>query len=348
MPNATLLSPQDTLHLLDTVIGQAQEAIIIADAQETIRCINAAGAQSLGLSARAAVGKKLADVASSVPDALRQLMVQVQLDGVTRHAQVAWPDGSTFHATLVSAPGLGTLTVLHNAARFKQRDWMELVAAVSHDLKSPLSVLGGYAHVLAESPELTPQSREYVRAVLENADRMRDLIESLLDLAQVEVGLGGDIEPCDLLNLMSNVHEMLDRQAQDKQQTLIFELAPVSQVLGNPMRLTQVVYNLVGNAIKYTPPGGKITVKTEEHAEEIRFTVTDNGPGIAPAAQARLFQRFYRVAGAASGPEGTGLGLAIVKSIVESYGGRVWVESQMGEGSTFGFALPIKPGNPAR
>ena len=332
MSNATLLL-QDTLQLLGVIIRDAPDAIVVADAQGTIRCINAAGAQSLGLSAGEAVGARL-------PEALCGTLAQLQREGATR-CQVEWPDGNTFQATLVPTPGRGALIVFHNAARFKPRDWIELVAVVSHDLKSPLAVLTGYAHVLAESPELAPHSRDHVRAIIENADRMRDLIESLLDLAQVEAGLGGEAEPCDLVRLVGSVQEMLERQAQDRQQTLTFNLLPLPNVVGNPVRLTQVVCNLVGNAIKYTPPGGSVQVVAEQRDREVCFCVRDNGPGIPPAAQAKLFQRFYRVGGAKGGAEGTGLGLAIVKSIVESYGGRVWVESQAGQGSTFGVALPV-------
>jgi signal transduction histidine kinase len=333
MPNATLFS-QDTLLLSNVIIRDAQDAFVVADAQGTICSINAAGAQSLGLSVGEAVGVEL-------PEALRGTLAQLQSEGATR-SPVEWPDGNTFQATLVPTPGRGALIVFHNAARFKQRDWIELVAVVSHDLKSPLAVLTGYAHVLAESPELSPLSRGHVRAVIENAERMRDLIESLLDLAQVEAGLGGEVESCDLVRLIGSVQEMLERQAQDKQQTLTFNLLPLSNVVGNPVRLTQVVCNLVGNAIKYTPPGGSVQVAAEQRDREVCFYVRDNGPGIPPDAQAKLFQRFYRVGGAKGGAEGTGLGLAIVKSIVESYGGRVWVESQAGQGSTFGAALPVE------
>lgn len=341
MSNVSLQEMQVLQAIMQTIIGNVQDAVVVADTQGMICCVNVAGAQSLGLSVGQAMGKSLADVAGGASESLRELVTQAQL-GVARHAQVAWPDGSAFQATLVPTPGMGTLMVLYNAARFRQRDWIELVAVVSHDLKSPLAVLTGYVYVLAESPELAPHSREYVRAIIENAERMRDLIESLLDLAQVEGGMGGEVGTCDLIKLIGSVQEMLERQAQDKQQTLTFNLAPLPTVMGNPVRLTQVVCNLVGNAVKYTPPGGSIRIVTEQRPGEMRFYVQDSGPGIPPAAQAKLFQRFYRVGGSANGKEGTGLGLAIVKSIVESYGGHVWVESQAGQGSTFGFTLPVK------
>jgi len=335
MSNATV--SQDTLQLLKVIIRDAQDAIIVADAQGAIRCINAAGAQSLGLSVEGAIGAKL-------PDALRGTIAQLQRDGAAR-CEVEWPDGDTFQATLVPTPG--PLMIFHHAARFRQRDWIELVAVVSHDLKAPLAVLGGYARVLEESPELAPHSREHARAIIENADRMRDLIESLLDLAQVEAGTGGQVKPCDLVALIGNAREMLERLAQEKQQALIFDLSLLPDVMGNPVRLTQVVCNLVGNAIKYTPPGGSVRVTAEQRDGQVCFCVQDNGPGIPPAAQPQLFQRFYRVGGAENGKEGTGLGLAIVKSIVESYGGRVWVSSQAGQGSAFGFALPMAGAAPS-
>ena len=113
-------------------------------------------------------------------------------------------------------------------------------------------------------------------------------------------------------------------------------------VLGDSLRLSQVVSNYVSNAVKYTPVGGQITVQVEQTGHDAKLRVLDTGPGISPAAQSQLFQKFYRVPEVyiATGVSGTGLGLSIVKAIVESYGGRVWVKSKVGQGSTFGCALP--------
>lgn len=346
MSNDPRLTLQDALQLLDAVVGDAQDAIVIADAVGVVHSLSAAGALSLGLAHSAAVGKNLADVAPAVLDGLQGTMALVRLDGMTRRAPVEWPDGNTFQATVVPAPGLGPLMVFHNASELKPRDWMDLVTVVSHDLKAPLSVLYGYAHMLNDTPELSARSHALVSALIENVDRMHDLIQSLLDLAQIEAGMGGEAEPCDLVKLINNAREMLERQAQDKRQALTFELAPVSPVMTNPVRLTQVIYNLVGNAIKYTPSGGRIRVATEQSADQVRLVVKDNGPGIPLSVQPRLYEKFYRGEEATGNTDGTGLGLAIVKSIVESYGGSVWVESQPGEGSTFGCALPVPPDDP--
>jgi signal transduction histidine kinase len=348
MSNDPRLTLGDALQLLDAIVGDAQDAIVIADAEGCVHSLSAAGALSLGLARSAAAGKNLADVAPGVLDGLQGTMALVRLDGMTRRAEVEWPDGNTFQATIVPAPGPGPLMVFHDASELKPRDWTDLVTVVSHDLKAPLSVLYGYAHMLNDAPELSPRSHALVHAIIENVNRMHDLIQSLLDLAQIEAGMGGEAEPCDLVKLVNNAREMLERQAQDKRQTLTFELAPVSPVVANPVRLTQVIYNLVGNAIKYTPSGGCIKVTTEQPADQVRLVVKDNGPGIPLSVQPRLFERFYRGEGGNGNTDGTGLGLAIVKSIVESYGGSVWVASQPGQGSTFGCALPVPPGDAVR
>ena len=109
---------------------------------------------------------------------------------------------------------------------------------------------------------------------------------------------------------------------------------------GDAQRLYQVVSNLVSNAIKYTQPGGEVAVNLKIKDDQVRLDVRDTGPGISPEAQARIFERFYRAPSVAADDRGTGLGLAIVKSIVEQHGGRVWVTSAIGQGSTFSLALP--------
>jgi signal transduction histidine kinase len=132
--------------------------------------------------------------------------------------------------------------------------------------------------------------------------------------------------------------------AQQRQQQLTYDDPGVPlYVRGDAQRLYQVVSNLVSNAIKYTQPGGLVTVAMRASGEQVRLEVHDNGPGIAPEAQARIFERFYRAPAVAADDSGTGLGLAIVKSIVEQHGGRVWVTSVPGQGSTFVVSLPSWP-----
>ncbi len=117
----------------------------------------------------------------------------------------------------------------------------------------------------------------------------------------------------------------------------------IPPIRGNPIRLRQMLDNLIGNAIKYTPEGGDITVEMEVQGEQVIIRISDNGPGIPPADQPHIFEKFYRASNVPKGVGGSGLGLAIVKSIVDSHQGRIWVESLLGHGSTFTVVLPITP-----
>jgi signal transduction histidine kinase len=164
-----------------------------------------------------------------------------------------------------------------------------------------------------------------------------------LDLGKIEAGVEMEMESCQLATVINEAVEVLKERAKAKEIVLQITLPrALPLVIGNPIRLGQVVTNFVGNAIKFTPDGGTVTILAWETEGEVAVEVGDTGIGIAPEDQAHIFDKFYRVQSTqVSGIEGTGLGLAIVKSIVEGHGGRVWVESELGQGSNFGFALPI-------
>ncbi len=173
--------------------------------------------------------------------------------------------------------------------------------------------------------------------------RIEALIKDLLDLERIERRVGLKLAKCDLRQITHNVVTELLLTAQQRRQTLEYTPPPTDVdfgVRGDAQRLYQVVSNLVSNATKYTQPGGTITVSLRIQDDELRFDVRDTGPGISPEAQVHIFERFYRAPTVAADDRGTGLGLAIVKSIVEQHGGRVWVNSLVGQGATFSVALP--------
>jgi two-component system phosphate regulon sensor histidine kinase PhoR len=261
-----------------------------------------------------------------------------------KRLEVPWPDGRVFNVSMNNVPQVGTVVALSDITQLKELDEMksQFVETVSHDLKNPLGVILGFANILQRQMGEGPY-RSSVDAILHSAGQMKVLIENLLDLAQIEAGLGGQIGLCDLIDITRNVLVNLNFQVEEKGMVMVTDFPPsLPPVQGNEVRLSQVVSNFVSNAIKYTPAGGRIEVKINQVGSEIWLRVIDTGPGISPAAQAQLFQKFYRVPEiqARGGPKGTGLGLSIVKAIVEKYNGRVFVESEVGVGSTFGCVLP--------
>jgi signal transduction histidine kinase len=233
---------------------------------------------------------------------------------------------------------------MRDITHFKELDELksEFVATVSHDLRAPLTFMRGYATMLPMVGELGDKQREYVEKILRGVGQMSELIDDLLDLGRVEAGVGLERKPCHLGAILVEAVDGLRAQAASKGLDLRLEPAEdVAIVAGDAALLRQAITNLVDNAIKYTPRGGTVTVGLSVRDRQAVICVADTGIGVAPDDQVRLFEKFYRVKRRDTVDiRGTGLGLAIVKSIVERHGGKVWVDSELGRGSTFYILLP--------
>ncbi len=241
---------------------------------------------------------------------------------------------------------LGRVCVLRDITHFKELDALktEFVSTVSHDLRSPLTLMRGYTTMLEMVGTLNEQQQAYLQKISKGIASMSQLVSNLLDLGRIEAGVGLLIENVPSREIVDNVIDGLQLRAEHKQIRLQVQLpdAPMPVIEADRALLQQALHNLVENAIKYTEPKGSITVQAKVEQDHLMFIVQDTGIGIAPVDQTRLFEKFYRVAQRGHIKErGTGLGLAIVKSIAERHGGRVWVESQLGKGSTFYLLVPL-------
>jgi heavy metal sensor kinase len=216
-------------------------------------------------------------------------------------------------------------------------------ADASHEIRTPLAILRGELDSICDAPELSPEMRESVGSALEEATRLSRIVEQLLEVTRLEAGENvSGLTLVDLTELAGTVVDQMRLLADDKQIDLRFEGAQGLHVLGDPVRLRQVVVNLVDNAVKYTPSGGSISVSSVLTEGNAILEVEDTGMGIPPEALPHVFERFYRVDEARSRQlGGTGLGLAIVKSICTVFGGTVTVRSAA-SGTTFRVALPLE------
>ncbi|MEJ7811457.1 MAG: PAS domain S-box protein [Gemmatimonadaceae bacterium] len=220
----------------------------------------------------------------------------------------------------------------------------EMLGVVAHDLRNPLNTITMGAELLLEViPSERAMERRHAEIVRRAADRMNRLIQDLLDVRRMDEGrLTVDPHPEPVASVVGDAVEMLRPLAAASALTLEGELAAdLPRVLVDPARVQQVFSNLLGNAIKFTPGGGHITLRAERASGEVRFAVTDTGPGIPTDQVPHIFGRFWQ--GNRGDRRGIGLGLAIAKGIVEAHGGRIWVESRLGEGSTFFFTVPAVP-----
>jgi PAS domain S-box-containing protein len=228
----------------------------------------------------------------------------------------------------------------------------DFIAIASHELRTPLSIIKGYADAFqfGELGELTPFQMDKIKIINARADQMTKIINDLLDITRLEEGrLVGKKWPAPVEELIANAVSEYGNQAEESGLSLESSveegLPPVSV---DVWRVHQVLENLIGNAIKFTPQGGKIEVSARRSPEEgmVEFEVRDTGPGIPLHEQKRLFTMFYQVETDSTRPAGgLGLGLVISKGIVESHGGRIWVESEPGKGSSFKFTLPVHEGD---
>jgi signal transduction histidine kinase len=241
---------------------------------------------------------------------------------------------------------LGRIFVLRDVTRETEAERMRsaLIATVSHELRSPLTAITGYTDTLLhDGPWDETTQREFLEVVALSASRLAALVDNLLDAATLEAGaLRLQREPVRVERIAERV--LAQRRLLSGNCTLHLETRPGLPLAdADPLRVEQVLSNLVDNAIKYSPGGGAIHVRVaaeQPPGSGVSISVSDHGLGIPAEHQEHLFERFYRVDGGGRAVKGVGLGLYICRSLVESHGGRIWVESKPGSGSTFIFTLP--------
>jgi NtrC-family two-component system sensor histidine kinase KinB len=251
----------------------------------------------------------------------------------------------------------GVVLILRDVTQQRQQDEMKrgVIQTVSHQLKTPLTSIRMALHLLLEEKvgTLSPKQSDLAAAASEDADRLHAIIEKLLDIGHLESGRAPlELRPASPQQIVAAGADSYRSMARDGGVTLSFDLpAGLPEVWVDPARISQAFANLLSNALKYTPPGGSITLSAEEEPASVRFAVTDTGAGIPEPFLPHLFEPFFRVPGQPR-ETGAGLGLAIVRDIVLAHGGTVGAESRVGAGSTFSFSLrkadrPLPEGKPA-
>jgi signal transduction histidine kinase/uncharacterized protein YigA (DUF484 family) len=330
---------------LEAILRGASDAIFVTNEGGQVLLMNSAAEQALEVEPGTWVDRPLETV---IKDAdLLALWQSCLADDVFCSDEISLADGRTLYAQLTPIAGVGQMAIMRDITHLKELDKMksEFVSTVSHDLGSPLQSIQIMAELIPKFGPVNQAQRDAVDDITRMVAKMATLVHHLLDLGKIEAGVEMEMEPCQLAAVINEAVEVLEERAKAKEIALQITLPQtLPLVMGNPIRLGQVVTNFVSNAIKFTPDGGTVTISARQTKGEIAVEVRDTGIGIAPEDQAHVFEKFYRGKSTqVSGIEGTGLGLAIVKSIVEGHGGRVWVESELGQGSTFGFALPMAP-----
>jgi len=326
--------------LLAAIIESLNEGVVAVDAQRRVVRINSTGRSWLDVKADVPFGAELLPRDRELQDALNDALAGRTVDRV--EAQIG---GRTLALTARPLGAGGAVLALFDltGARRLESVRRDFVANVSHELKTPLTAIRGFAETLVAELSAKAQHSQFADTIRTNAERMQHLVDDLLDLSRIESG-GWKPTPTAVAVAEAAADALAEsRQAADKRGvTLRVDVSPqAATVQADAVALRQALTNLIENAVRYTPSGGEIVVFSKADTAGVWVGVRDNGAGIPAEHLPRIFERFYRVDAARSRAEGgTGLGLSIVRHLVEAHGGRAVAESEVGRGTTVSLLFP--------
>jgi len=323
---------------LSAIINSTQDAVLVTSPNGTVLLLNPAAQELLRLKGRAWEGSQLSDLTNNAR------LVKLMLPEAPTTGEIPLPDHRTMWASITEISGLGRVAVLRDISPYKMLDQMkrDFVTAFTHDLRTPLATAKGYIELVRMDGPVTERQEEDLVGITRAANMMKSLIEDLLELSRLEQLEELTREKVELDKAVETSINTVKPLADSKKVDLIVDDVDKKFIVeGNSVLLSRAMGNLLDNAIKYTPKGGKIHIKVEAQNGHAMVSVADNGPGILARDLPRVFEKFYRARPELDDIPGTGLGLAIVKIITEQHGGQVWVESEPDVGSVFTMSLPI-------
>jgi two-component system NtrC family sensor kinase len=338
--NAKLYSQSDVeRNKLENILTQIEDGVIVVSNDNELLLVNHTVRRAFNLGDEDFTGRQLDEVFND-----RDLLMAIKWESLDpQRIEIKAVDGRTYRAQVTKIPTIGIVTTLQDITYLKELDRIktDFVNTVSHDLRSPLTAILGYVELIKRAGEVTSQQEEYIKRIQTSVHNITGLISDLLDLGRIEVGLPDEYEPVSLTPIVESSLNGIQPRVSERKQTLVLELPEqLPAVYGDPIQLRQMLDNLVGNAVKYTPEGGRIVLRGMEENGQVILQVEDNGRGIPLEDQSKIFDRFYRASNVDEESTGTGLGLAITKQIVENHRGRIWVDSSIGMGSVFTVVLP--------
>ncbi|WP_322797578.1 ATP-binding protein [Thermoflexus sp.] len=350
---------------LEAIIEATADGVIILDPAHRIQVFNRAMARLTGWSPLEAIGRPHDEIVILNPRRSGMTLAEAEAGGwplatdrpIYVEGDLVRRDGGRVAVGITYSPLLdrtgrlvNIIGVVRDMTRIREAEELKstFISIISHELKTPVSIIKGYAGTLRREDTIwdTAMVRQIATIIEEEADRLTQLIDNLLDASRLQAGA------LELQFVEVALDELAERVAdrfrpQTDRHFIVVDFPPDFPLIqGDPRRLEQVLANLVSNAIKYSPQGGTIRISGRVTPREVIVTVTDEGIGILPEEQERIFERFYRASAArARQTPGTGLGLYLARAIVEAHGGRIWVESTPGRGSSFSFSLPRPQGS---
>jgi len=331
---------------LETILDGVEDGVIVVGFDHRAIIVNRTARDAFGIGEDDAIASKPIEDVFHHKELL--YMFTDGNDAQIYRSELSLDDGRIVNAQLVSIPDVGFAVTMQDITYFKELDRIksDFVNTVSHDLRSPLTAILGYAELISRVGDVNDQQREFINRVQISVRNITVLINDLLDLGRIEAGFDTRKELVPLSMIVQySVDSMMNSINKKRLKLTLDTPEKLPKVIGNPVRLRQIVDNLLGNAIRYTPEGGNIVIRLRVERGQVIIQMEDTGLGIPLADQPYIFDKFYRATNVPVDISGSGLGLAIVKSIVESHLGRIWVDSSLGTGSTFTVVFPVANDN---
>ncbi|HQE93288.1 MAG TPA: GAF domain-containing protein [Anaerolineae bacterium] len=347
------------------ILEDIADGVMVADANGRVILFNAAAERIMSIGREQALGRFQDDILGLYGSAARDWLVQIEkwrevpqdydADEFLVHRMEVGRRFVSVHLAPVILPSqefLGVVSVFRDITAEVEADRAksDFVSTVSHELRTPMTSIIGYVDLIlmGATGALSDMQRDFLKKVKTNSERLTNLVNDLLDISRIETGrVVLQLAPVAMEEVVKQVADLLQPKIVEKEQRLALILPPMlPKVYGDHDRLVQIVTNIMGNAHKYTPVGGAISVYVYVREAMLHVAVADTGIGIAPENQKKIFERFYRVENDPDVYEvsGTGLGLAISLSLIQMHGGSISLDSVLGKGSTFTFSVPLAEG----
>ena len=337
---------------IDAILNSVADGLVVTDLENKVILANPAAEELLGFKQEDMLGQEIG--VGIKDDRLRTIVrgtLNKYINGYEIDIELEDPrDGQRkvmrARTSLVDdrqGQPLGTVTIIQDVTEIRQIDRMktEFISTAAHEFRTPLTSIQGFSEILlTRQLELNRQER-YLQMINQQSTHLAEIVDDLLNVARLEAGQGLNIKP-EPINLNTLFQEVLMPfiETNSDHQIRIEGLETLPPVAGDPFRLAQVCKNLIANAIKYSPEGGTVTIAGHVIPDYVEVSIHDDGIGMTPEQQKHLFKKFYRADSSNTSISGTGLGLAICKLIVELHGGKIWVNSKYGQGTTVHFSLP--------
>ena len=326
---------------LDTIITNITDGVLVLDQYNRLVKINEMARQALGTNENIKLGTSVEEIIED--QELLGMLKDFELK-LNNHIEITTNDDHIFNAQMTPIPDVGIALTLSDITYLKKLDRIksDFVNAVSHDLRSPLTAILGYIELIERSGEINANQKEFINRVQTSVHNITHLVDDLLNLGRIEAGFDTGKELLDLgLLIKQTVNNLISRITLEKQTINVNLPENIPQIFASPVQIRQLLDNLITNSSKYSPKESTINLNVHLEQNQIILQVIDQGIGIPSVDMPYIFDKFYRSGNVNANTPGSGLGLAIVKSIVENHMGRIWVDSSLGEGSTFTVVLPV-------